>query len=935
MKRWRAWIAALGADRVIAALLGVLAFALYRQTLAPSVLDGDSALFQYLPYALGVPYPTGYPIYLLLGKLWVSLVAVGDVAYRMNLLSAFLGAVAVGLIYLLIHELVERRPAALVSALYFATLPTYWRWATVTKIYMLHVFLFSAMLYLLLRWRAQPERNHRLLYVVAFLYGLSLGNHSTTVLLAPALFLFVWLHGLRDWRRLLKLAPLVLAPALLYLYVPLRAEYLLARYGAMDGLTMPVATAQGIVSDFYRPGWGGLLRYFTAADFTGGVVRDWQLLPAQFVSVYLPLARDDFGSVGLLLALIGGAYLAWRRPRLFLPLFAVPFCLIPFVLRYGQGEQSAFLLPVDLVLSAWIGAALAWGGSLLRRNLPLRVLELLLLAAFCLALPLQQMERNLLWLAQKWKDAPRTYWEEVLAHPLEQQAGLLAHWGDLTTFWYLQQAEGNRPDLIGLFPPDEKVVIPWLEAGRPLYIAGPLQGWAQGVNERYSLVSWGRLVRVQSRSTSAQEALPRPSRPLEAAFGNRLQLRGFDLAAEAPSGGLLPLTLYWHSLEQIDLDTNISLRLLDEKGEVVEQMDDRLLSAWYPQAYLPPGQPVLGVYRLRVPPGTLPGNYHLDLSVYANRKDAWPTGEGKHQLELSSLRVALPPPGTPLEIERMRLLPGVTFSGEMALPAYRYSTERVRQGKDFYVELLWQATSTPAGDYTVLVRAVDGAGQVWAESRQKPVNGAYPTTSWRAEQAVRERHGLSLPADAPPGVESLRVHVALLDGAGRPLPVWQDWRPLGGEFILGPIEVSEKERLFSAPPLDVTLGADLGGLVTLLGCNRPPDLLHPGDTFTLKLAWQGQALMDRRYTVFVHLLDEEGAIRAQRDREPGNGDQPTTGWLPGEVVLDEQKVSLPGDLPPGEYRLIAGMYRAETGERLPVLNGAGEDYVLLGSVSVR
>jgi len=41
----------------------------YTRTLAPTVLEGDAALFQYTPYVLGVTYPTRFPLYILLGKL--------------------------------------------------------------------------------------------------------------------------------------------------------------------------------------------------------------------------------------------------------------------------------------------------------------------------------------------------------------------------------------------------------------------------------------------------------------------------------------------------------------------------------------------------------------------------------------------------------------------------------------------------------------------------------------------------------------------------------------------------------------------------------------------------------------------------------------------------------------------------------------------------
>src|SRR3954470_5787651 len=79
-------------------LIFALAAALYARTLAPSVLPGDYAEFQMCAAVLGVPHPTGYPLYILLGKLF-TLLPVGDVAYRVNLSSAIYMAGAVGMLY--------------------------------------------------------------------------------------------------------------------------------------------------------------------------------------------------------------------------------------------------------------------------------------------------------------------------------------------------------------------------------------------------------------------------------------------------------------------------------------------------------------------------------------------------------------------------------------------------------------------------------------------------------------------------------------------------------------------------------------------------------------------------------------------------------------------------------------------------------------------
>ncbi|RLC68815.1 MAG: hypothetical protein DRI52_09475 [Chloroflexi bacterium] len=95
--------------------------------------------------------------------------------------------------------------------------------------------------------------------------------------------------------------------------------------------------------------------------------------------------------------------------------------------------------------------------------------------------------------------------------------------------------------------------------------------------------------------------------------------------------------------------------------------------------------------------------------------------------------------------------------------------------------------------------------------------------------------------------------------------------------------------------------------------------------------------MAESYTVFTHLLDGQGQVWGQKDNPPMEGRYPTTLWVAGEVVSDEYAVPVRDDAPAGEYTIEVGMYRLETGERLPILDGEGQvmgDRVLLGSVTV-
>ena len=104
------------------------------------------------------------------------------------------------------------------------------------------------------------------------------------------------------------------------------------------------------------------------------------------------------------------------------------------------------------------------------------------------------------------------------------------------------------------------------------------------------------------------------------------------------------------------------------------------------------------------------------------------------------------------------------------------------------------------------------------------------------------------------------------------------------------------------------------------------------DRLALKLYWQALAAPAADYTVFVHVLDQDGKIVAQYDGPPAGGELPTRAWSPGATSADAISIPLPSSLSPGAYRLIAGLYDAATGARLPVAGGGGGpvDIVLLG-----
>src|SRR5512142_2063066 len=123
----------------------------------PTVLDGDSGEYQYMAYILGVPHSTGYPLYILLGKLFTFL-PFGDVAYRINFFSVFFAALTAPVVYTTARRLTSRRMSALVATLFFAVTPSMWGGAIQAKSYALHLFLGAFTVLFALLWRQEGNR---------------------------------------------------------------------------------------------------------------------------------------------------------------------------------------------------------------------------------------------------------------------------------------------------------------------------------------------------------------------------------------------------------------------------------------------------------------------------------------------------------------------------------------------------------------------------------------------------------------------------------------------------------------------------------------------------------------------------------------------------------------------------------------------------------
>lgn len=412
--------------------------------------------------------------------------------------------------------------------------------------------------------------------------------------------------------------------------------------------------------------------------------------------------------------------------------------------------------------------------------------------------------------------------------------------------------------------------------------------------------------------------------PAGVTFDDQFRLLGSDaLPQGTPSDRPLEIRTYWQDLVPGGPDYQVALALEDGRGLA---WSDPFLrpGRWQrelgPTHLWPPDGYALVAQQLQPLPGTPPGVYTVTLAVFELETRAPYTARDVSglalgpQIVLGQVHIDRPhhPPDPGAALSQYR---ADAVYGPLRLVGFNLDRAEAAPGDPFLLTLFWQAEQAPAANLVARLRLLDRSGREVATFTLAPVDDAFPTSVWQPGEVWRGQHAFRIPAH----LESGRYRW----GLDLCQPATDGCLTLGQETVLGELEVQAPERLWTVPPLDLSANVCLGGVVTLLGADLQPDapVLPPGQTVTVTLAWRAESEMTTSYRVFLHLLGPDGSLVAQADGEPAGWTRPTTGWLPGEVVLDRRELVLPPTAAPGEYALRAGLYTPEEG-RLRSADGA-------------
>ena len=276
------------------------------------------------------------------------------------------------------------------------------------------------------------------------------------------------------------------------------------------------------------------------------------------------------------------------------------------------------------------------------------------------------------------------------------------------------------------------------------------------------------------------------------------------------------------------------------------------------------------------------------------------------------------------------------YDGRIRLAAYQIVPSQPRPGESLALTLYWQTVrESPEDPLQLTVQLADSRSISLGR-----VDTVFPPAGkrgggWLPGDVTATRHTVPLAADLE-GPLAGRVEIGLTDAALIPLPATdlsgQKLEPVIARFTVAPEVWPTLEHTVPVTAEWQSVG-QAGDRIALRGYTVEPAQVQPGELVRVGLYWEADGSIAENYTVFVHLLDGAGQIRAQHDSVPRAGAYPTPWWEPGAPVEDVHSLVLPADLPGGVYQLRVGLYRTEDGARLP-LTGGGDSF-MVQTVTIR
>lgn len=452
---------------LLLALVFLINFILFLLTLSPTVTFEDSGELITAAYNLGVPHQPGYPLFTILAKLF-SFIPIGNIAFRVNMMSAFFSSLAAVLITYVLILIFSRNCRfteqilikntffnyfvlllAAFGGLLFAFSFENWEQSLITEVYGLNSFFVAATILILVQWQQSEisQQKVRLFMLLALLLGLGSCNHSTFFMFFPISIVFIFIC---DKKFLFKFKNIALGLIMLVIgFAPL--------------LYLPVASAADPIIDWGNPeNWTNFWRTISRHQYQLENVQNMDKFSAQFNFFVTELIPMQWIWPVLFFPVLGLVFIFRQNKPLFwlfvlLILFTMPITtwLTNFDVNTGnkfideehKNLVSVFYIPAYMVIAllAAMGAAFV-----IHITAKAKTKLIMVLAVAFLLLPIINLFVNY-QKADMSKFRYAEYYCDNLFDNLPKNALLMGNY-DVFVFplFYYQFVEGKRTDIISL-----------------------------------------------------------------------------------------------------------------------------------------------------------------------------------------------------------------------------------------------------------------------------------------------------------------------------------------------------------------------------------------------------------------------------------------------------------------------------------------------------
>jgi hypothetical protein len=355
--------------------------------MAPSVVQIDSGELAAVQSTLGIAHPTGYPLFTILGYLFLRIPWFDSQIKQLNFLSLIYCILGLffwmkSLHLILSHcshetkstrdkrhpkhqkraasQILEKPVPNFISMIPFITggfflafSRTFWSQSTSIEVYSLHVLLIVLVIYSVSRAFIDPSPGLKSWIFAAVALSLSFSNHMTTLLILPGvIFLFLKKLG---FRRKTLISVFIMTGVcfvtigLFYLYLPIRA-------------------VQNPELNWGNPeNWKNFIRHVSGRQYSV-----WLFSSADIawknIRQFLHAFPGEFTWAGLILGLMGAIQALKKSTGLFVFLFICFFCTVLYAINYDIHDLETYFLLAYIIFAFWIALGVRWCLVRIRRT---------------------------------------------------------------------------------------------------------------------------------------------------------------------------------------------------------------------------------------------------------------------------------------------------------------------------------------------------------------------------------------------------------------------------------------------------------------------------------------------------------------------------------------------------------------------------------------